>query len=107
MHWVTTVSKFSLLYCFVIFITDHDPAKKPPLTNVTAFMPSGGLQQFTIMFIFIFILHIAFVLFSFFPMNIFYFILLLMNRLCVGCGGCLGVLGQLVRQLTALSSHDC
>ena len=27
---------------------------------------SGGLQQFTIMFIFIFILHIAFVLFSFF-----------------------------------------
>ena len=29
-------------------------------------MPSGGLQQFTIMFIFIFILHIAFVLFSFF-----------------------------------------
>ena len=64
MHWVTTVSKFSLLYCFVIFITDHDPTKKPPLT--TAFMPSGGLQQFTIMFIFIFILHIAFVLFSFF-----------------------------------------
>ena len=37
-------------------------------------MPSGGLQQFTIMFIFIFILHIAFVLYSFFyECRLFYF----------------------------------
>ena len=45
--------------------------------------------------------------FSHFSMNVSYFILLLMNRVCVGCGGCLEVLGQLVRQLAALSSHDC
>ena len=41
---------------FVIFITDHQPTEKPLDPNY-CFMPSGGLLQFTIVFIFICIIH--------------------------------------------------